>query len=657
MSLFKFSNFFSVKVDSLAIEYGNKEIGFRLYEYQERVLELSTGKRLIAIDAPTGAGKTLALLLAFKHFFEDDRNAMILYPTKALIEDQQASLSKLVEKIGIDVDVVSVDSDRLHEYMLAKGFKTHGEALYDILSSVGPKLVLTNPDILYYILRMEFKKGRPIFRELATFAGIGIDELHLYWGASLQILFTFLNLMKGKLRLLSTATHDYLLLSLLSHIGDLAKVKARKAREGAKVRHEVELTFASIKSDGVLYKDEEAEKIANTTLTMLDRVGEGSNPRVVCIVNSLVFSEKVAEKIREREKDVSLINSLTPRGNRSTNSKIVVGTSAIEVGIDFDTQALVFEATNTASFIQRLGRVGRKRSGIAVAFTPYDNFRELKAKIPEGGKISYTELENAVKHSFAQNPSYAEVAENVYGALIQAGITYTLVRRLIGKDKLLRVLTEVFKCSSRILPPSLTEVHKELIEVFNNRVYEKEVFEKLLEIIDANEFNLPKRLLGILRSFMKIGVRGVYSSLPAYILKYKTLGSIDIGDLGKVDFEYISNEEEFIEKIGLSPLDIEYPIIVIRGVLEKGYRIAIRPRNFKPGKIFLLSKENLYVNAPDPRLQDKIAKLLDGVVAYVIYGKPADWRFSALKLIGGEGWVILGPDAIIQAWLDESIDI
>ena len=654
MNLSKFSNFFTIKVDSLEIEYGSRKLGFRLYKYQEEVLELSAEKNLIAIDAPTGAGKTLALLLAFKRLFENEKNAMILYPTKTLIEDQKASISKLIENIGVSVDVIPVDSDRLHGYMLAKGYKTHGEALYDILSSVGPKLVLTNPDILYYILRMEFKRGRPIYRELAKFAGIGIDELHLYWGASLQILFTFLSLMKNKLRLLSTATHDPTLLSLLSHLEGLTRVKAREAEKGAKVRHEVDLTFVSIKPEGVLYGDDEAEKIANTVISMLDQVEEEVNPRVVCIVNSLVFSEKVAEKVSEREKDVSLINSLTPRGERNIDSKIVVGTSAIEVGIDFDTQALVFEAIDTASFIQRLGRVGRKRPGLAFAFTPYDNFRKLQKEIPQNGKISYSELEKAVKNSFTRNPSYADIAGSLHGALIQAGITYTLTRKLIEKDRPIRILANIFKYTSRILPSSLTGICEELVDVFNNKKFGKEVYEKLLEIINANKFNLPKRLLEVLKSFVKIGVRGVYSSLPAYILKYKTLSSIDVGDLGKMDFEYVSSEEEFREKIGSPPPDIEYPILVIRGVLERGYRIAICPRKFEPGELFLLSKEDIYVRAPDDRLQNKIAKLLDGVLAYVVYGNPRDWRFSALKLIGGEGWVILGPDAIIQAWLDES---
>ncbi len=654
MNLSKFSNFFTVKVDGLEIEYGSRELGFRLYKYQEEVLELSTERNLIAIDAPTGAGKTLALLLAFKRLFEDEKNAMILYPTKTLIEDQKTSISKLVEKIKVSVDVTPVDSDRLHEYMLAKGYKTHGEALYDILSSAGPKLVLTNPDILYYILRMEFKRGRPIYRELAKFAGIGIDELHLYWGASLQILFTFLSLMKNKMRLLSTATHDPTLLSLLSHLKGLAKVKAREVEKGARIRHEVHLAFVSIKPEGVLYGDDEAEKIADTVLSVLDQVEYGVNPRVVCIVNSLVFSEKIAEKVSERERDVSLINSLTPRGERNIDSKIVVGTSAIEVGINFDTQALIFEATDTAGFIQRLGRVGRKRPGIAVAFMPYDNFRKIQKEIPQNGRISYSELERAVKHSFTRNPSYADIAGSLHGALIQAGITYTLIRKLIEKDKPLRTLVNIFKYTSRMLPPSLTRVYEDLVEIFDKKMFRKEEYEKLLEIINANRFNLPKKLLEILKSFIKIGVRGVYSSLPAYILKYRTIGSVDVGDLGKMNFEYISSEEEFREKVGSPPPDLEYPILVIRGVLERGYRIAIRPRKFKPGELFLLSKENVYVSAPDDRLRNKIAKLLDGVLAYVVYGSPGDWRFSALKLIGGEGWVILGPDAVIQAWLDES---
>ena len=60
------------------------------------------------------------------------------------------------------------------------------------------------------------------------------------------------------------------------------------------------------------------------------------------------------------------IRGLSSRKSRNLNSKqLVIGTSAIEVGIDFQTDYLLFEAGDASSFMQRFGRIGRHCPGIA----------------------------------------------------------------------------------------------------------------------------------------------------------------------------------------------------------------------------------------------------------------------------------------------------
>jgi CRISPR/Cas system-associated endonuclease/helicase Cas3 len=55
---------------------------------------------------------------------------------------------------------------------------------------------------------------------------------------------------------------------------------------------------------------------------------------------------------------------------------IVLGTSAIEIGIDFSCDYLIFEAITAASFLQRFGRIGRHKPGIAYLL---GNSRESEA--------------------------------------------------------------------------------------------------------------------------------------------------------------------------------------------------------------------------------------------------------------------------------------
>ena len=155
---------FAINVGEVKIERGNTQIGedkLTLYKYQEEVYR--SRAELITIDAPTGAGKTLAMLLVAKKILEEGENALILYPTKALIKDQWESLKNLASKIGLNTEIIMVDADVLHKHAMNKGFKTHGEALLDLLSVGVPKVVLSNPDVVYYILRLYYKHGKSIF--------------------------------------------------------------------------------------------------------------------------------------------------------------------------------------------------------------------------------------------------------------------------------------------------------------------------------------------------------------------------------------------------------------------------------------------------------------------------------------------------------------
>lgn len=60
------------------------------------------------------------------------------------------------------------------------------------------------------------------------------------------------------------------------------------------------------------------------------------------------------------------MRGLVSRAARDVRGKTLgVGTSAIEVGIDFKCDYLIFEAGDAAGFMQRFGRVGRHQPGTA----------------------------------------------------------------------------------------------------------------------------------------------------------------------------------------------------------------------------------------------------------------------------------------------------
>ena len=74
--------------------------------------------------------------------------------------------------------------------------------------------------------------------------------------------------------------------------------------------------------------------------------------------------------------------------------RLVIGTAAIEVGIDFKTDYLIFEAGDQASFMQRFGRLGRHSTGQAFLLA---GPRECEAVKSLGDDISRDALERGVK--------------------------------------------------------------------------------------------------------------------------------------------------------------------------------------------------------------------------------------------------------------------
>ena len=354
------------------------------------------------------------------------------------------------------------------------------------------------------------------------------------------------------------------------------------------------------------------------------------------------------------------------------DAKIVVGTSAIEVGIDFDTEALIFEATDSASFIQRLGRVARKRRGRALCITPYYNYGKLQENLPSGGEVAYSQLENAVAKAYPRNPSYVHLFKTPYGAVAQMGITHALTHRLcrVKEKSILRRLKRLLKFSEELSPPPpmvWLKTFQSLLEGDHRKLRktlaENSDLAKLFKVLGykGQAVHALERLIAIAESFEKMGVRGPYSSLPAYVVLkrngegiYEALTSVSITDLEKLDFAYVRNCEEFEEEVGHRPsIDIEFPILIVRGISRRKNRIRIGISRFFEGEIFTLRKCEMQVISGDNELDSKISCILNGLPAYITTGRPADWRFTALRLnTKAEKWLVIGPDSIIQAWID-----
>ncbi|MCF3605333.1 type I-D CRISPR-associated helicase Cas3' [Planktothrix agardhii 1033] len=161
----------------------------------------------------------------------------------------------------------------------------------------------------------------------------------------------------------------------------------------------VELKFVQLDrdSDSLTWLKEQAELIRK----LLETEGRG---RGLIILNSVA---QVSRTVRELQaifpEDQIKVREISGRIDRqertitqtelknAEQSVLVVGTSAVDVGVDFKIHLLIFEASDSATCIQRLGRLGR-----------HPNFSSYNAYILLPGRAPWIEARLAEKLTSGQ---------------------------------------------------------------------------------------------------------------------------------------------------------------------------------------------------------------------------------------------------------------
>lgn len=143
--------------------------GFKdLYVHQSAAIEHAIEGRNVVLVTPTASGKSLAYNLPVLDSLYQGYNALYLFPTKALSQDQCAELNTLMGH--------APDHDDTWEAQVYDG-DTPPDVRKRIRRS--GRLVVTNPDMLHSAIMPNHKMWIPFFRGLKY---VIIDELHTYRG-------------------------------------------------------------------------------------------------------------------------------------------------------------------------------------------------------------------------------------------------------------------------------------------------------------------------------------------------------------------------------------------------------------------------------------------------------------------------------------------
>jgi DEAD/DEAH box helicase domain-containing protein len=139
----------------------------RPYTHQAEAIELVRAGHDVVVVTPTASGKTLCYALPILQAIAEDpaARALLLFPTKALSQDQVAEFGELSTASGLRVSASTYDGDTPAPIRAA-------------VRSAG-QVVVTNPDMLHAAILPHHTKWFQLFEQLQY---IVIDELHTYRG-------------------------------------------------------------------------------------------------------------------------------------------------------------------------------------------------------------------------------------------------------------------------------------------------------------------------------------------------------------------------------------------------------------------------------------------------------------------------------------------
>ncbi len=340
----------------------------RLYSHQARALDLVREGRNIVGITPTASGKSLLYSLpVLEELARDpDGHALLLFPLKALEQDQSRKLTDLIRTSGLDgkVSVGIYDGDTPSN-------------IRSRMRKSPPGILITNPDMLHLSIMSYHTSWEDLLRGLRF---VVLDELHIYRGVFgshiLHLLRRLIRLCRyygSKPRFIATS-------ATIAGAKELAETLTGEPFElieasGAPVSERHFLFFNPVES-------------YLTFSLRLFTAALASRLKAIAFTNARRTTELLhmwlAAADRKAARRVSSYRAgFMPEERRDIERRLksgeldgVISTSALELGIDIgglDVSILVGYPGTVATTWQRAGRVGRERRPAAVCLVAGQN--------------------------------------------------------------------------------------------------------------------------------------------------------------------------------------------------------------------------------------------------------------------------------------------
>jgi len=346
---------------------------------------------------------------------------------------------------------------------MAEGdFRRRADALRtEVLNN---EIVLTNPDIFHYVMQFYYTQRDDAPDRVAgvladLFDLLVFDEFHVFQVPEVVAVLNAILFIREMTRtaadkkylfLSATPDEDSLLYRYLAQGGLEPKIiqgtyrhQAEKPGENwRRILHGSDIRFYPMKAE-----DWVDQQLEDTLLRFFKEHQPGAKGAL--IVNSVGAAKRLVQRLKatlEAQHGIQIGENTGFTGDEtrraSYDTDLLVGTSTIDVGVDFQINLLVFESQNAGTFLQRLGRLGRHdsytRDGAEYTFQHFEAHALVPAFVYErlfvgrdqaeallpveaGDEVDRETLANAINVAFPQPTTFPNYAKQ-WGKLQSAAI-------------------------------------------------------------------------------------------------------------------------------------------------------------------------------------------------------------------------------------------
>lgn len=371
------------------------------YEFQERIWDLILqGKNPLLVRAPTGSGKTEAVIAPFlAQFINNDfiiaPRLIYVLPMRVLVNGIAQRIKKYAERISPNISVEI----------------QHGD-IPDSPFFMADIVVTTLDQFLYGFARASRQVGYHIDVPAGSIASsmVVFDEAHMYRDG-----FTF-SIMRALMEILYRSNIPFVVMT-----ATMPKSLEESLFERIKVTEEQKI-FADISfSSKIDIKLHDNPLISNEDINLSDELLEKiKTKRTLIVLNQVKRTQKVYEKIKSRlelkDEQIVLLHSRFTKADRTKHEEkalsliphkengelivpegtgVVVSTQVLEAGIDFSAELLITELAPADSLVQRAGRCARYKgqTGEMIVF-PVDGDKSYQPYEKEHLEKSWQWLKN-----------------------------------------------------------------------------------------------------------------------------------------------------------------------------------------------------------------------------------------------------------------------